>query len=215
MHEDKNTCRRQELINTLKRKGIKDKRVLDAMFRVPRHEFIEDRFWVSAYEDAPQGIGEGQTISQPYIVALMTEWLELTGTEKVLELGTGCGYQTSILCELAQKVFSIERIENLYKKSKKNLDKLGYTNFELRLSDGTLGWKEIAPFDSIIVTATAPDVPEPLMQQLADGGKLVIPVGKGSPQKLIRIKRDGQEFHQEFICGVYFVPLVGEYGWKY
>ncbi|MEW5820202.1 MAG: protein-L-isoaspartate(D-aspartate) O-methyltransferase [Cyanobacteriota bacterium] len=214
MHEDKFIKLRQHLINSLKRKGILDNRVLDAMMKVARHEFIERRFLIDPYEDAPQSIGDGQTISQPYIVALMTEYLELTGDETVLELGTGCGYQTAILCELAKQVYSIERIENLYKKSKKNLEKLGYKNYKLKLDDGTLGWEEYAPFDAIIVTATAPDIPEPLKKQLSIGGRMVIPVGKGSPQELVCVVRNTNDYQTSFICGVYFVPLIGKHAWQ-
>ena len=213
MKEDKNTRRRYELVEGLKRKGIRNKRVLEAMLKVPRHEFVESSIWVDPYEDAPQSIGSGQTISQPYIVALMTEYLALTGTEKVLEIGTGCGYQTAVLCELAKEVYSIERIELLYKKSKQNLDKLGYKNFTLKLGDGTLGWQEFAPYDAIIVTATAPEIPAPLKEQLAVSGRLVIPVGKSSPQELVCVIKDGDSYFTKHICGVYFVPLIGKHAW--
>jgi len=179
MQEEKYKYERESLIDGIRRKGICDEKVLEAMLKVPRHEFVEKSFWLNAYEDAPQGIGCGQTISQPYIVALMTECLKLSGTEKVLELGTGCGYQTAILCELAKEVYSVERIEKLYKKSKKNLESLGYKNVQLHLGDGTLGWEDNAPYDAIIVTATSPDVPPPLKEQLSIGGRMIIPIGKG------------------------------------
>ena len=213
MNQINYTQRRQDLIAGLKRKGIMDDRVLEAMLKIPRHEFIDNLFFVDPYEDGPQTIGYGQTISQPYIVALMTESLSLTGEEKVLELGTGCGYQTAVLCELAKYVYSIERIEKLFKKSTNNLSKLGYNNYELKFADGTLGWVENAPYDAIIVTATAPDVPEPLKEQLAFGGRLVIPVGKASPQKLICITKTDKGFHTKYLCGVFFVPLIGQYAW--
>ena len=214
MKENNFVQQRNNLINTLKDKGITDNKVLEAMLKVPRDEFIEPYLKSSSYVDAPQPIGDGQTISQPYIVALMTEYLGLKGDEKVLELGTGCGYQTSILCELAKEVYSIERIESLYSKSKKNLKKLGYTNAHLFLGDGTFGLPEYAPYDAIIVTATSPEVPSPLKSQLAPSGRMVIPVGKSSPQELIVVIREGETFSLNYICGVYFVPLIGKYAWS-
>lgn len=214
MDDEKYLLQKIDLINGLKRKGILDKSVLDVMFKVPRHEFIDKTMSSKPYEDAPQSIGSGQTISQPYIVALMTEYLNLTGTERVLELGTGCGYQTAILCELAKEVYSIERIQILNQVANKNLHKLGYTNYELKLDDGTEGWPEYAPYQAIIVTAAAPEVPEPLKEQLIVGGRLVIPVGKGYPQELIRITRNPQKFITEYICDVSFVPLIGKHAWR-
>jgi protein-L-isoaspartate(D-aspartate) O-methyltransferase len=214
MKENSNTHKRKALVDGLKRKGIQSKAVLDAMMKLPRHEFMDNSFWVDPYEDAPQSIGSGQTISQPYIVALMTESLRLQGHEKVLELGTGSGYQTAILCELAKEVYSVERIEELYKRAQNILSDLGYDNYHLKLDDGSIGWKEEAPYDAIIVTAAAPEVPVPLMEQLAIGGRMVIPVGKGSPQELICITRHTEKYQTEFICGVYFVPLIGEHAWK-
>jgi protein-L-isoaspartate(D-aspartate) O-methyltransferase len=214
MKEEASTNKREQLVKSLKLKGIRDKTVLDAMMKVPRHAFIDESIWIDPYEDAPQPIGDGQTISQPYIVALMTEYLKLKGNERVLELGTGCGYQTAILCELAAEVYSIERINNLYKKSKINLDKLGYSNYYLKQDDGTTGWAEKAPFDAIIVTAASPEVPPPLLEQLNINGRLIIPVGKGSPQDLIGIIRHSDGYKKEYICGVYFVPLIGEHAWK-
>lgn len=213
--KDKNFIQqRKALVNTLKFKGILDERVLDAMMKVPRHEFIDSYIKPSSYVDAPQPIGNGQTISQPYIVALMTQHLQLNGHEKVLELGTGCGYQTAILCELAKEVYSIERFESLHLKSKQNLKSLGYTNAHLYLGDGTLGLADYAPYDAIIVTATSPDIPPPLKTQLATGGKMVIPVGHSSPQELIVVSRKKDDFSVDYICGVYFVPLIGKYAWS-
>lgn len=214
MSDDKFVHQHLELINQLKRKGITDKKVLEVMARVPRHEFIEKRLLLDPYEDAPQSIGSGQTISQPYIVALMTEKLFLKEAEKVLEIGTGCGYQTAILCELSEKVFSVERIENLHKLAASNLTKLGYKNFQLNLGDGTMGWEEYAPYDAIMVTAKAPEIPETLIAQLAQGGRLVIPVGKTSAQKLLKLTKHKDGFVMEHLCDVVFVPLIGKYGWS-
>lgn len=214
MLENNYKNKRQQLIDSLRRKGIRSEKVLEAMLKVPRHEFIQKKILVDPYEDAPQSIGSGQTISQPYIVALMTEYLDLTKDKKVLEIGTGCGYQTAILCELAKEVYSIERIENLYLTANKNLDRLGYKNFQLSLSDGTLGWEEFAPYDAIIVTATAPTIPEPLQKQLEIGGRMVIPVGPSSPQELICVIRTEEKFVVKDICGVYFVPLIGKHAWN-
>ena len=208
------TKKRESLVKGLKLKGIKDSKVLEALLKVPRHDFIGKNLTIDPYKDGPQSIGYGQTISQPYIVALMTESLKLKGSETVLEIGTGCGYQTAILCELVKKVYSIERIKELSLKADKNLTAQGYQNYELKLDDGTIGWQEKAPFDAIIVTATAPDIPEPLINQLATGGRMVIPVGKDSPQELICITKTSENFIKEYICRVYFVPLIGKYGWK-
>lgn len=214
MNEEYFEIKRRNLINGLRLKGIFDDNVLDVMLKVPRHLFVEKSIWVDPYEDAPQSIGEGQTISQPYIVALMTMFLNLSGEERVLEIGTGCGYQTAILCELAKEVFSVERIESLSVKSRENLEKLGYSNFDIKLGDGTLGWEEHSPYDAIIVTAASPEVPDPLKNQLAVGGRMIIPVGKGTPQELISVIRTDSGFKERDLCGVYFVPLIGKFGWN-
>ncbi len=196
-------------------RGLKDQRVLDAMLKVPRHLFVGQDQRMSAYEDHPLPIGEGQTISQPYIVALMTEALKLTGTETVLEIGTGSGYQTAILAELAARVYSIERIPSLTGRARKVLDSLGYNNVLVKLSDGTLGWDEYAPYDRILVTAGAPSVPEPLIDQLAPGGILVIPVGSNSLQELVRVtKREDGSVREERMGSCVFVRLVGKHGWE-
>jgi len=196
-------------------RGIKDQRVLDALLKVPRHLFVGDAHRMSAYEDHPLSIGEGQTISQPYIVALMTEALKLTGSETVLEIGTGSGYQTTILAELAARVYSIERIPSLTGRARKVLDSLGYSNVLVKLSDGTLGWDEYAPYDRILVTAGAPSVPEPLIDQLAPGGILVIPVGSNSLQELVRVAKDEDGSIKEDRMGsCVFVRLVGKHGWE-
>ncbi len=196
-------------------RGIKDQRVLDAMLKVPRHLFVGEARRMSAYEDHPLPIGEGQTISQPYIVALMTEALKLTGSETVLEIGTGSGYQTAILAELAARVYSIERIPSLTGRARKVLDSLGYKNVLVKLSDGTVGWDEYAPYDRILVTAGAPSVPEPLVDQLVPGGILVIPVGSNSLQELVRVtKREDGSVKEDRMGSCVFVRLVGKHGWE-
>lgn len=194
-------------------RGIKDKRVLEAMRQVPRHLFVPKDTRGLAYCDGPLPIGHGQTISQPYIVALMTELLELTGEEKVLELGTGSGYQAAILSRLARQVYSVERHAALAQQAEKVLAQLGYDNVVVSVSDGTLGWPEHSPYEAIIVTAAAPDVPQPLTEQLADGGRLVAPVGSRWSQVLVKVKRQGDLLARERLTAVAFVPLVGKYGW--
>lgn len=198
----------------LRRRGISDSRVLEAMGKVPRHLFVLDDYRDSAYEDRPLPIGEGQTISQPYMVAIMTQSLELQGREKVLEVGTGSGYQTAILSELAQKVFTIERIPALTARARKVLGELGYSNISFLSGDGSRGWPEEAPFDGIIVTAGSPDVPPTLKSQLAEEGRLVIPTGPRYTQTLYKLTRHGDRFSEEDVTGCVFVPLVGDYGWK-
>ncbi|AMM40623.1 Protein-L-isoaspartate(D-aspartate) O-methyltransferase [Candidatus Desulfofervidus auxilii] len=196
-------------------RGIKDKRLLKVMRKIPRHLFVDEALRDQAYNDYPLPIGEGQTISQPYIVALMTEALELKGQEKVLEIGTGSGYQTAILAELAQSVFTIERVPTLMQRAKAILDSLGYFNVAYKTGNGTLGWPEVAPFQGIIVTAAAPEIPQPYVEQLDIGGKLVIPLGDKFSQVLYKIIKlpDGR-IKKEYLCGCRFVPLVGIYGWS-
>lgn len=209
---------RARMINShLMARGITDERVLKTMATVPRHLFVDEGIQDQAYSDKPLPIGSRQTISQPYIVGLMTEALELKGTEKVLEIGTGCGYQTAILAELADRVFSIERIASLAFRAQKTLDSLHYYNILIRAGDGTYGWSEESPFDAIIATAGAPKIPETLKEQLAVGGKLVIPIGSQSSQTLLRITRMSKktdDMEIEDLCGCRFVDLIGEYGWK-
>jgi len=194
-------------------RDVRDRRVLDAMRRVPRHEFVPSGGRASAYEDRPVAIGHGQTISQPYIVAFMTELLELRGGERVLEIGTGSGYQTAILCELCGEVYSIERIPPLAERARETLADLGYLNVWIRLGDGSEGWPEHAPFDRILVTAAAPAVPPALRTQLADNGLLVLPVGdlRGS-QELVVARRIGGIFSVRTSIGCRFVPLLGRGG---
>ncbi|MEE8162519.1 MAG: protein-L-isoaspartate(D-aspartate) O-methyltransferase [Anaerolineae bacterium] len=198
----------------LARRGIKDKRVLEAMRQVPRHLFIPEDMRSLAYCDGPLPIGHGQTISQPYIVALMTELLELTGQEKVLEIGTGSGYQAAILSRLARQVYSLERHAALAQQAEKVLAQLGYDNVVVRVGNGTLGWPEHSPYEAIIITAAAPEVPQPLPDQLADGGRLVAPVGSQWSQVLVKVRRQSDLLIRERLTAVAFVPLVGEYGWK-
>jgi len=201
----------------LRARGIKDEKVLRAMGKIPRHIFVDEGILNQAYDDNPLPIGERQTISQPYIVALMTEALELTGKEKVLEIGTGSGYQAALLAELADRVLSIERIASLASRARIILEHLHYFNVLIWVGDGTYGWKDEAPFDAIIVTAGAPVVPDTLKGQLAVGGKLVIPVGDRSTQTLIKITRlskDPEDIKVEELGGCRFVNLIGEHGWK-
>jgi protein-L-isoaspartate(D-aspartate) O-methyltransferase len=195
-------------------RGIRDPKVIAAMRKVPRHLFVEEALQNQAYSDHPLPIGEKQTISQPYMVALMTEAMQLKGMEKVLEIGAGSGYQTAILAEIAFKVFSIERIRSLTIQARKLLYELGYLNVEIKLSDGTLGWVEESPFDAIIVTAGSPSIPQPLVDQLAVGGRLVIPVGDSADQDLIRITRTEEGTKREDLGGCRFVKLIGQHGWE-
>lgn len=195
-------------------RGISDDKVLAAMRKIPRHLFTPGKSLENAYGDYPLPVGEGQTISQPYIVALMTQCLELKGGEKVLEVGTGSGYQAAILAEIVKEVYSVERFESLAQKAQSLLDGLGYKNVRMRVGDGTEGWDEFAPYDGIIVTAGAPSIPEPLVEQLAERGRLVIPVGGAFGQELILVRKVDGEILQEYICGCTFVPLVGKYGWR-
>jgi protein-L-isoaspartate(D-aspartate) O-methyltransferase len=197
-------------------RGIHDPRVISAMRKVPRHLFLDEALWPEAYEDRPVPIGEKQTISQPYIVALMTEALDLKGTETVLEIGTGSGYQTAVLGELAEQVYSIERIPSIAKRARKILDELKYPNIVVTVGDGTYGWKEYSPYDAIIVTAGAPEAPKTLLDQLKAGGRLVIPVGNESSQNLMLYTREANQdaFRKEDFGGCRFVKLIGEHSWK-
>jgi protein-L-isoaspartate(D-aspartate) O-methyltransferase len=198
----------------LERRGIRDPLVLDAMRRVARHLFVPASLRAESYEDMPLPIGEGQTISQPYMVALMTEAMLLTGGEKVLEVGTGSGYQAAILAEIGCKVHTMERNETLAAAAQRRLAGAGYADIEVHVGDGTLGLAEHAPFEAIVVTAGGPVIPAPLTAQLAaDGGVLVIPVGTRGIQELMRVTRSGEEFRSEALGGCRFVPLVGECGW--
>ncbi len=200
---------RERLIQRLREEGIRDERVLEAMRSVPRHLFIDEALSSRAYEDTALPIGHGQTISQPYIVALMTETLLAGGRPgKVLEVGTGSGYQTAVLSSLVDEVYSVERIEPLMKQARRRLHELGCRNVHIRLSDGSWGWKEHAPYDAIIVTAAPPEVPKSLLEQLAPGGRLVIPVGGSTTQELRLIHHTDKGFTNERLVMVNFVPLI-------
>lgn len=197
------------------RRGITDERVIEAMLKVPRELFVEEALQQKAYGDHPLPIGCGQTISQPFMIALMTQCLKLSGSEKILEIGTGSGYQAAILAELAQKIYTIERIKTLYEKAQKILlENLRYKNIVTLLGDGTLGMKSFAPFDRIIVTACAPDIPQPLIDQLVDTGILVIPKGDKYFQSLVIVTKKNGELSIQDAGGCVFVPLVGKWGWK-
>jgi protein-L-isoaspartate(D-aspartate) O-methyltransferase len=206
---------RKEMVRTqLLPRGISDRGVIDAMLKVPRHLFVNEALRHRAYDDCALPIGEGQTISQPYMVAVMTELLELDGDERVLEIGTGSGYQAAVLAELAREVFTVERIEDIAKKAETLLRELGYDNVYVFVGDGTKGLPEYAPFDRILITAGTPEIPEVLKKQLSDGGIIVAPVGSKYSQQLFRLIKKGHTFKTEFHTPCVFVPLIGEYGWK-
>jgi protein-L-isoaspartate(D-aspartate) O-methyltransferase len=206
---------REEMVrHQIEARGIKDPNVLAAMRKVPRHLFVSEALRDQAYGDYPLPIGEQQTISQPYIVAEMTQALELGKDDRVLEIGTGSGYQAAILSEIVDRVFTIERIRSLYVHARSLLDKLHYYNIVMRCSDGTAGWQDESPFDAIIVTAGAPDVPHVLVSQLVEGGRMVVPVGNQHSQDLIKIYKDKGEVQQTNLGGCRFVKLIGAHGWK-
>lgn len=214
MPQDYRLARERMVKNQLIPRGITDEGVLEAMEKIPRHLFVEEALNNEAYNDHPLPIGHKQTISQPYIVALMTQALELTGKEKTLEIGTGSGYQTAIIAELSEKVYTIERIRPLMEKARSLLNELGYTNIMFKAFDGTLGWKEYEPYDAIMITAGAPKIPKPLLDQLALGGKMVVPIGDKFSQELIKIVKQKRGYKEKNLGGCRFVDLVGVYGWK-
>lgn len=195
-------------------RGIKDPRVLEVFSKLERHKFVPENLTESAYGDFPVSIGQGQTISQPYIVALMTECLNLSGQEKVLEIGTGSGYQAAILAELAKEVYTIERFEPLAQRAQNIFNELGYTNIKVRVADGTLGWPEAGPYDRIIITAASPRIPLPLTEQLKENGKMVLPLGETFSQVLTVVEKKQGRLDSIQVCGCVFVPLVGKYGYK-
>jgi protein-L-isoaspartate(D-aspartate) O-methyltransferase len=205
---------RQVMVSAqLRGRGISDERVLEAMARVPRHEFVAEEFRDQAYEDHPVPIGEGQTLSQPYIVAIMLEALALTGLDKVLEVGTGSGYQTALLAELSQEVYSIERHADLAHSAENTLDRLGYRNVKVVVGDGSQGWVEEAPFDAIIVSAAAPRIPVPLFEQLSEGGRMIVPVGPAHAQELQFVRKEEGRAVVDALEGCRFVPLIGGQGY--
>ena len=197
----------------IRARGIKDELVLEAVKKVPRHQFVNESLVGEAYNDYPLPIPGGQTISQPYMVAMMTECLGLKGGERILEVGTGSGYQAAVLAEIAYKVYSIERDPHLARMARELLSKLNYKNVVIKVGDGTLGWREFAPFDGIIVTAGSPVVPKPLQDQLKDGGRLIVPVGSSAFQNLMCVEKKGPKIKNRKICGCTFVPLIGDHGW--
>ncbi|OFW56306.1 MAG: protein-L-isoaspartate O-methyltransferase [Candidatus Solincola sediminis] len=215
MEENHNTeLRKKMLEEQIAGRGIKDSRVLAAMEKVPRHLFVPESMRDRAYEDSPLPIGGEQTISQPYMVAWMTDLLHIGKDDRVLEVGTGSGYQAAILCELAAYVYSIEKNPELAAGAEEMLRSLGYKNISIKVGDGTKGWPEEAPFDGIIVTAGAPSVPQPLLDQLAEGGRLIIPVGSKTMQVLTVITREVGKFQAKQEGSCVFVPLVGRFGWQ-
>ncbi|MFQ5464620.1 MAG: protein-L-isoaspartate(D-aspartate) O-methyltransferase [Thermodesulfobacteriota bacterium] len=207
-------ARREMVAAQIAARGIRDERVLKAMETVPRHLFVEEGLYAQAYSDFPLPIGWKQTISQPFMVALMTEAMGLTGDELVLEIGTGSGYQTAVLAMLARKVCSIERISSLAASARRVLDELHCSNVLIKVGDGTLGWPDQAPFDAIIVTAATPEMPHTLVRQLREGGRMVIPVGGETMQELTRVTRTEAGFITEPLGGCRFVKLVGKHGFK-
>lgn len=215
MRKEASTGRERMIREDLLGRGIHDQAVLRAMREVPREEFIPSQLAAHAYEDSPLPIAEEQTISQPYIVAYMTAALELTASDRVLEIGTGSGYAAAVLSRIVTTVVSVERLENLARSARERLQLLGYNNIIVHEGDGTLGWRENAPYDAIVVTAGAPQLPPPLLDQLALGGRLVIPIGPTpSLQMLVRVRRVGEDdYRSEELCAVRFVPLIGTAGW--
>lgn len=206
--------RKRMVEHQIRRRGVRDCRVLAAMEKIPRHRFVPESSRNQAYEDSPLSIGKGQTISQPYMVALMTECAAPEPEDRVLEVGTGSGYQTAILAELVRKVYSIERIPELAEKAEGLLSRLGYENVSIRVDDGSEGWGEKAPFDAIIVTAGAPEIPDPLVEQLEVGGRLVIPIGSAHHQTLCTVKKERNRIRKQEGTGCVFVPLIGTFGWE-
>jgi protein-L-isoaspartate(D-aspartate) O-methyltransferase len=206
--------RRTMVEDQIRKRGIASRRVLDAMLSVPRHEFVPEQFRADAYADKPLPIGEGQTISQPFMVGAMTEALELTGAERVLEIGTGSGYQSAVLSLLAHEVISIESHTSLAFAAQERLGRLGYANVHIHNGDGSLGFAEAAPYDAILITAAAPEIPPLLASQLSEGGRLVIPVGSQENQELLQARKDGGTLHSRVLFDCRFVPLLGRYGWS-
>ncbi len=209
-----NTAARQAMVSEqLVARGIRDRRVLEAFLKVPRHEFVREEDVERAHEDHPLPIGDAQTISQPYMCAYMTERLALTGSERVLEIGTGSGYQAAILAELCREVYTVERVADLSSSAQTRLEGLGYRNIRYRIGDGSVGWPDEAPFERIMVTAGAPKVPKTLVDQLGPEGILVIPVGGENVQRLTEVRRRGDRVEELALCQCAFVKLVGRQGW--
>lgn len=215
MRSDAYDYRRSQMVESLRRSGIKEPRVLEVMAGVPRHLFVPEAFRHQAYDDDVSiHIGEGQTISQPRIVALMTQAARIENSHRVLEIGTGSGYQAAVLAALARFVFTVERVPSLARQAKAVLDLLDVENVSVKVMDGTLGWRAQAPYDAILVTAGAPEVPEPLVEQLANGGRLVVPIGPRKSQVLTVVERRGRSQFKTQLQGACFVPLIGRHGWE-
>jgi protein-L-isoaspartate(D-aspartate) O-methyltransferase len=214
MISDYERARKRMVEEQLVSRGINDPRVLRAMANVPRHLFLESEFWDRAYEDHPLPIGANQTISQPYMVALMAEALELKGTERVLEVGSGSGYAAAVLGELCAEVFTVEAVKELALKARALLSSLGHRNVSVLIGDGTLGWEEHAPYDAAIISAAAPCIPRPLLEQLKIPGRLVFPMGEKELQTLVRIRKDTGGIREEYLGECLFVQLKGRYGWE-
>ncbi|HUQ15180.1 MAG TPA: protein-L-isoaspartate(D-aspartate) O-methyltransferase [Gemmatimonadales bacterium] len=205
---------RAQLVETLRQKGIRDLAVLRAIGMVPRHLFVPESVRHRAYDDAALPIGSSQTISQPWVQARYLELLRLTGRERVLEIGTGSGYQTALLAMLCDGVFGVERIPALAQRARKALEASGIRNVTVLVGDGTLGWRPFAPYDAILVAAASPEIPVPLLEQLAPGGRMVIPLGDRANQTLTLVRREGDELHSTTVADVRFVPLLGEFGFR-
>lgn len=213
--EEKIFQQREAMVRSqMEQRGVRDPRLLEVMRRVPRHLFVPERYRSKAYDDGPLPIGLGQTISQPYIVAVMTDMLRLTGSEHVLEIGTGSGYQAAVLAEMASQVHTIERHPLLAEIAQATLRNLGYNNVTVHTGDGSLGWPPGSPYQAILVTAAAPEIPQPLIEQMAEGGKLIIPVGNRAGQSLERWRKSSGQIYRESLFPVAFVPLRGQYGWQ-
>ena len=205
---------RAQLVEALRDKGIQDLRVLHAVATVPRHRFVPESMRHRAYEDVPLPIGAGQTISQPYVHARTLELLRLTGIDRVLEVGAGSGYQTALLAELASTVLAVERVPELAQRARAALEEVGVKNATVVVGDGTLGWRAYAPFDAIVVSAASPSIPQPLIEQLTEGGRMVIPLGDQESQVLTLVEKSGDRILTSTATGVRFVPLLGEFGFK-
>jgi len=211
---DRFSAQRRALINRMQERGIRDLNVLRAFDQVHRHLFVPEAVSHRAYEDAPVPIGFGQTASQPSLQALYMQILEIGSKDKVLEVGTGCGFQTAVLAQLADRVYSVERIRELATRAREALDALRISNVAILVGDGTIGWSRYAPYDAILVAAGGPEVPQPLMDQLADGGRMLVPVGaRRDVQRLVLVRRHGDRFEQEEVLDCTFVPLLGRFGW--
>jgi protein-L-isoaspartate(D-aspartate) O-methyltransferase len=211
---DRYEGQRRALIGQMQERGIRDLAVLRAFDLIHRHEFIPESMRHQAYNDAPVPIGFGQTASQPSLQGLYMQVLELRGTDKVLEVGTGCGFQTAVLAQLVDRVYSVERIRELAVRAREKLDQMRISNVAILVGDGTIGWSRYAPFDAILVAAGGPDVPRPLMEQLSpDGGRMLIPIGSRTMQRLMLVERQGDQYEQREVTECTFVPLLGRFGW--